>query len=174
MIRAVSSLAVAAILLSGCATKVDYPSLARRDVERVTGTLSPVAAEPAVPASPPPPDAAISARLSRLVQQARAANTRFGEKRGRAERLVGQAAGSAMGSEGWAIASIAVAELESARSDAMIAMASIDEIHAADAIAHYNEPSGDAPAIAAAREQVAALISEQDQTVNALYGRLAG
>jgi hypothetical protein len=171
MIRAVPSLAVASILLSACATKVDYPSLARRDAERITGTVQPVPSEPAPPAPLPPPNAEISARLSQLVQQARAADGRFSEERGRAERLVGQASG--MGSESWAVASVALAELESARSDAMIAMAGIDEIHAADAVAHYNTPSGDAPEIATARDQVAGMIEEQDRTLAALSRRLA-
>lgn len=174
MIRAVLPLAAACLILSACATDVDYPSLARRDAERITGTLPPVDAEPEPPAPLPPPDAVISAQLSQLVEKARTAHGRFGEKRGRAERLVGQAAGSAMGSESWAVASIAVAELESALSDAMIAMAAIDEIHAADALAHYNTPSGDAPVIAAARDQVMDWIEEQDRTLDALSGRLAG
>lgn len=173
MIRAVPTLAMTAILLSGCATKIDYPSLARRDSERITGTVQPIPAEPAPPAPLPPPDAAIAARLTQLVQQAAAADGRFGRQRGQTERLVSQASGSAMGSERWAVASIALAELESARSDTMIAMAAIDEIHVADTMAHHNTPSGDAPLIAAARDQVVALIGEQDRTLAALYGRLA-
>lgn len=174
MIRAVSSLAIAALFLSGCASRIDYPSLARRDAERITGTLQPPPAEPATPAPLPPPDAEISARLSRLVQQARTADSRFEERRGRAEKLVSQASGSAMGSESWAVASIALAELESAHSDTMISVAAIDEIHAADAVAHYNTPSGDAPAIAGAREQVMAVIEEQNRTLSALRGQLGG
>lgn len=78
-----------------------------------------------------------------------------------------------MGSESWAVASIALAELESSHSDGMIVLATLDEIHAKDVQAHYNTPSGDAPGITAARDQVQAWIGEEDRVLSALRGRLA-
>lgn len=78
-----------------------------------------------------------------------------------------------MGSENWAVASIALAELESAHSEGMIVLAALDEIHTKDVVAHYNTPSGDAPGIAAARDQVQAWIGEEDRVLGALRGRLA-
>lgn len=172
MNRALPLLLMASIPLSACATKVDYPSLARRDAERITGTAQPAPQTPVLPPAPPPPDAQLSARLSHLVEQARAANGRFNGQRGQTERLVAQGAKSAMSSESWAVASIALAELESSRSETMIAMTTIDEIHAADALAHYNTPSGDGPAIAAARAQVTGWIEEQDALLEVLGRKL--
>jgi hypothetical protein len=163
---------MASIPLSDCATKVDYPSLARRDAERITGTAQAAASLPVQPPAPPP-DAQLSARLSQLVEQARTANGRFTEQRGRTERLVTQGARSAMSSESWAVASVALAQLESSRSDTMIAMTTIDEIHAVDALAHYNTPSGDEPAIAAARAQVTGWIDEQNAVLDTLGRKLA-
>lgn len=174
MNRALPLLIMVSIPLSACATKVDYPSLARRDAERITGTAQPAAPSPAPSPAPPPPDAQLSARIAQLVEQARVANGRFSQQRGHTERLVAQGAGSAKSSESWAVASVALAQLESARSDTMIAMATIDEIHAADAMAHYNTPSGDKPAIAAASAQVTGWIDQQDAVLNALGRRLGG
>jgi hypothetical protein len=171
MFRAIPCV-IAAVLLSACATKVDYPSLTRRDAERITGTVPPVVAPPTPPAPLPPPDSATTARLDQLVQQASAAHGRFGKAHPRAEQLVGRAYGSAMGSENWAVASIALAELESAHSDGMIALAALDQIHAEDAVVHYNTPSGDAPYIATARDQVLSWIGDEDRVLGGLRGRL--
>jgi len=173
MNRALPLLLIASIPLSACATKGEYPSLSRRDAERITGIAQP-SGQLTAPAPVPPPNAQISARLFQLVEQARVANGQFAEQRGRSERLVAQGAGSAPSSEGWAVASIALAELESARNDTMVAMTSIDEIQAADALAHYNTPSGDAPAIAAAQAQVAGWIDQQDVVLDALGRKLGG
>lgn len=172
MIRAVPCV-IAALFLSACATKIDYPSLARRDAERITGTAAPVGAVPPPPAPLPPADAATTSRLDQLVGQARAAHGRFGSKRTRTEQLVARASGSALGSESWAVASIALAELESVHSEAMIVLAALDEIHTKDELAHYNTPSGDAPGITAARDQVQAWIGEEDRVLGSLRGRLA-
>lgn len=173
MNRALPLLLIASIPLSACVTKGEYPSLARRDAERITGIAQP-SGQSIAPAPVPPPDAQISAQLSQLVEQARVANGQFAEQRARSERLVAQGAGSAPSSESWAVASIALAELESARNDTMVAMTSIDEIHAADALAHYNTPSGDAPVIAAAQAQVAGWIDQQNVVLDALGRKLGG
>ena len=172
MIRAVPCV-IAALLLSACAGHVDYPSLARRDAERITGEAPPVGAVPPPPVPLPPADGAITARLDQLVGQARDSHKRFGSKRQPTEQLVGRASGSAMGSESWAVASIALAELESVHSEAMMVMSALDEIHTEDVVAHYNTPSGDAPGIAAARDQVQAWIGEEDRVLDSMRGRLA-
>lgn len=174
MNRALPLLIMVSIPLSACATKGDYPSLARRDAERITGTAEAASSTPVQPPAPPPPDAQVSARLAQLVEQARAANGRFAAQKGRTEQVVAQGARSAKGSESWAVASVALAQLESARSDTMVAMTSIDEIHTADALAHYNTPSGDEPAIAAARAQVTAWIDEQNAVLDILGRKLGG
>jgi hypothetical protein len=172
MIRAVPCV-IAALLLSACASHVDYPSLARRDAERITGTAPEPGALPPPPAPLPPPDAATKSRLDELVQQAKAAHGRFENQRSRTDQVVGRASSSAKGSENWAVASIALAELESVHSEAMMVLTSLDEIHAKDVLAHYNTPSGDAPYIAAARDQVQTWIGEEDRALDAMRGRLA-
>ena len=64
------------LLLGACATGgANYPSLAIRDAERVTGTL-----QPAPPAAPEPPSAGALASVDGLVAQATSAYDSFRSK----------------------------------------------------------------------------------------------
>jgi hypothetical protein len=72
-----------------------------------------------------------------------------------------------MGSESWAVATIAVSELEVARSEAMLALADLDTL--------YNDTRvrGEDPgAIGTARDTVTGLIARQDQVLGELRARL--
>lgn len=89
--------------------------------------------------------------------------------RGKAQQLANAARDSARASESWAVASVALADLESARSEAMIALADLDQHYAAARIA-----GSDANAIAAARDKVTGWIAEQDRVLADLRGRLGG
>ena len=155
-----------ASVLAACAADQDaYPSLARRDVERAAS------AEPApVPPAPPQPaDPGLAPRLQQLVDRAGKAHERFSARRGRAEQLTASAQGSAIASESWAVASVALADLESARSEAMIALADLDQLYAA---AHIG--GTEAGAIDQARDRVMSLIGEEDQVLATLRSRLGG
>jgi hypothetical protein len=154
-------------LVAGCADDAAlYPSLARRPAERVNGDAPP---PPPPPAPPAAPDKNLLDRLERLVAQAREADAQFRAREGRANALSSSATGAAIGSEAWAVATIAVSDLESARSDAMIALAELDALYAAARI-----DGTDATAIAAARDQAIALVAGQDKALAALRSRLAG
>jgi hypothetical protein len=175
MIRAFPCLGSAALALAlgACAATSDYPSLERRPAERITGSAEVVAAAPAPTPPPAPPAAELTARLAQLVEQARAADQRFGARRGNAERLIGAASGAAVGSESWSVASIALADLESARSDAMVALGALDEIYAAEAVAAADSgKTGNAEAARAAHEQVGALVAQEDAVLAGLRGKL--
>jgi hypothetical protein len=176
MRRAPATLLPLALLLplAACAAAQDYPSLARRPAERASGTAQPVAPE-APPAPPSPPSPELTARLSQLVEQARAAHQRFVAKRPATERAVASGGGGAPGSEGWAVATVALSSLEAARSDAQVALADLDRLYTAETIAASE--TGDhakATAIAAARDQVKALVTEQDEVLDGLRGRMSG
>ncbi|HVR91356.1 MAG TPA: hypothetical protein VHG29_09725 [Novosphingobium sp.] len=167
-IRILAALTGAA-LLSACADDAGgYPSLARRPAERVSGTSEVV---PAVPVTPPlpaaPPSAELSAKLAGLVQQAGVAHRRFTSREAHARGLVSAAAGAAVASESWAVATVALADLESARSDAMIALADLDQLYAAQRI-----EGADAVATGAAREAVIALVAQEDLVLASLRGKL--
>lgn len=167
-------LLAAAVSLTGCAAAKDYPSLDRRAAERVTGSARPATPEPP-PAPPPPASRELTTRLAQLVEQARAAHQRFADRRGTAERLVAAGGGAATGSEGWAVATAALSDLEATRSEAMIALAELDQLFAAESVAaaETGHRAG-VEAIAAARDQVIALVGQEDTVLAALRGRMRG
>lgn len=161
--------ALAVLPLAGCAADYDsYPSLARRPAERISGT-----AEPAPPTTAPPPvvvpSADLTLRLTQLSDQAQAAHREFTGRQARAEDLVGAARGASVGSETWSVASVALADLESSRSQAMVALADLDGIYAAERI-----NGGNGANIAATRDRVIGWIGEEDEVLARLRGRIAG
>lgn len=169
MTRALIPLAATSALLTlaACASDTtNYPSLARRPVERSGTAELPASAPAAAPAPASPQD---TARLASLVEQARAAHRRFMAKQQRAAQIVAAGSGAARGSENWAVASIALAELESARSEAMIALADLDQLFAATRI-----DGSDTAAISAARDEVSGWIGEEDAVLADLRGPLGG
>lgn len=156
-----------AALIGGCAADQEvYPSLARRPIERQME--APPAPPPPPPAVPAPPAPELVARLDQLVAQARAAHAKFESRESKARSLAGSARGSAIASEAWAVATIAVSDLEAARSEAMIALADLDAMHAAAVV-----EGRDASAIGAARESVTALVAREDAILAELRGSLA-
>lgn len=157
-------------LVAACAStgSTGYPSLATRPGERVSGT-----AEPVAPPAPPPATAATGSRIAQLRSQARAAHARFGERRASAATLSAAAQGAAVGSEAWSVAQVALASLEAARSEAVIALADLDSLYVTARIgAVPTDGSGDVDAIGGVREEVIGLIGEEDATLSALRGRL--
>lgn len=160
-------LAGASLALAACASDEGaYPSLGKRPAERITATWPPP------PPAPPPPsaplDPAVAARLGELVATAQGADATFQRRVARTRSVVGTARGAAMGSESWSVATIAVAELESARAQAMVAMAELDSLYA-----EARTTGRDVAPITAARDQVTALIAGEDATLDSLKGALA-
>lgn len=159
-----------ALLLTACGGDGGYPSLARRDAEQVTGTAEP-APGPTEQAPPAPPSPELSSRLAQLVAKARGAHQRFTGEQGRTERLVAGARGAAVASESWSVATVALASLESARSEAMISLADLDTLNASERIAAAGGGSqSDLAAVTAARNQVIALVAQEDAVLSRLRG----
>jgi hypothetical protein len=170
---------VAFLPLAACAAAKDYPSLARRPAEKITSARQTGSATPVLPETPNAPPAApsgqLTTRLAQLVDQARAAHKLFSGKRANAERLVAEGGGSTPGSESWSVATVALSDLESARSDSMLALAELDDLYITETIA--GSQTGDrtrTTAIAGARDQVVALIGEEDDVLAHLRGRMRG
>lgn len=169
---ALSAVAIAAAgTTGGCAADGTYPSLAIRDVERASYTLEPAASELEPPA-PAPPSPGLDGRLAQLADSARAAHSRFLARTARARMLVSQASGAATGSEAWAVATVALSELQAARGVASIALAELDALHTEDQLRGNGLPTADSPAIAAARDAAAALVDEETRVIDSLRGRL--
>jgi len=162
-----------AMALSACASTKDYPSLARRPAERITGTAEVVIPAPEANAAPALPSADFTARLSQLVEQARRGQGRFTEKRAAAEHLIASADGATLGSESWSVASVALGDLDAARSDALVAMGELDELYTAESVkGDETGDYGNAQAAAAAHAEVRGWIAEEDAILARLRGRL--
>jgi|TARA_R110002012_G_scaffold213179_7_gene384270 hypothetical protein len=157
-------------LLAGCAAGSGdgYPSLAVRDVERAEGTFEPVPSPRLdVPQVPVELAGGLDARLSALVEQARQAHADFTGAVPSAERRVQAASGSAVGSDIWAAAQVALADLDSARSISAIALGDLDILYTAATV-----QAEDATPIAAARMTVIALVAEEDDVLARLRAQV--
>ena len=179
----VAALAAASVL-SGCGSQGEFPSLARRPGEvplmvepgatvnadgRPGGSAAPAGPGGDVATSQQPVSAELGTRLAQLERSAREAHARFEGKRARAGQLASAARGAAVASEPWAVATVAVADLESARSDAMVSLGELDRLYAAERI-----DGGDGGAIAAVRDKVTAWVADEDAVLADLAGRLKG
>lgn len=163
--RTAAILVLSAFSLAACAGGApDYPSLARRPIERVTGS-APVAAPTEAP--PAALDSAALGRLDSLVAQARAADRSFHARQPQARALVSAAAGAAAPSEAWSLATVALSDLVSARSDTFVAMSELDTLYARAVVDRV-----DAGQIAAARAAVQAILDDQGKVIDELTARL--
>jgi hypothetical protein len=155
--------ALACAFTAACASSPDdYPSLAIRDAERVSGTLQP--AEPYVPTPAAP---VVLANAASLVEQAAAAHESYRGKLAGARSAVQAARNAGFGSEPWAVASVAVAGLETERSRAMIALAELDRLTVAAAT-----EGGALDELGAAQARVDAMVAEETATIDALLAQL--
>ena len=164
--RKLFALPLAIFLLAGCAGTASerYPSLATRDVERAEGTFEPVPGRQLeVPQVPVTMSGSLDERLAALVEQARGAHAEFTGAVPAAERRVGAAAGS----DSWATAQVALADLDSARSIAATALGDLDILYTAATV-----QAQDSAAIAAARETVIALVREEDDVLARLRAQI--
>jgi len=158
----------ASVSLAGCGSTSGYPSLAKRPAERISGSALPAAPEAAPLATPAPVDASLTARLDRLNAQARTAHERFVALAPQAGQLTAAAQGAAVATEAWSVASVALAQLESRRSEVMVALADLDSLYVRGRV-----DGDDGVTIAAARDQIAAWVADEDATLAVLRGRMA-
>lgn len=147
--------------LAGCSTaSEDYPSLAIREAERVSGTMEAIPPQPYIPPATP---AGVVDRLDQLVADAAGANEAFGAEAPGARTLVAAARGAQPGAESWARAQVALANLEASRSRAMIALADLDRLYVDAAV-----EGAELERIAAARDTVATQVEQQNAAIAAL------
>lgn len=154
-------LALSALALIGaCASPTrDYPSLAVRDAERVSGTLG-------TPAPPPAPlaiPASVRDRAATLEGAARAAHADFLTAASELRAPIRAGQGNPVASEEWSAAQIALALLSGYRSETMVALADLDLIYARA----VDEGLALAP-ISQARTKVESMVADQDRLITAL------
>jgi len=166
--RATRLLTSFVLLLSGCAgPQQGYPSLARRPAENAP------TADPAPPPAPAMSDPALDSELARMTAQVDAGAAAFDKAHATAERAARAANGAAVSSEAWVAAQSAISALESARSDSVSALASLDTLYVdrENAVADGTARSG-AEAIAAVRSRALNIVDSQNDRLDALKGRL--
>ncbi|MCW1382582.1 hypothetical protein OLX02_07080 [Novosphingobium sp. KCTC 2891] len=163
-----------ALFLGACADRSQFPSLARRPAERAYGMAQPVAGPTPASESSIPADATTVARVTALREQARKADARFDSRRPAALRAVAAARGAAVGSDAWSVAQIALADLDSARSDGMVAMADLDRMLVVAAQAAVDGPHADLDVIRPAHAEVDGLMRAELATLNGLRGQISG
>ncbi|MBV1918899.1 MAG: hypothetical protein KUG65_12685 [Sphingomonadaceae bacterium] len=161
------------LCLNACtAGNSSYPSLAIRDVERVRGTAQPV--EPQSPPAPPPPvSEELDVKIVRLLADAERAHKGFLAGSDSVSRTIAAARETTAPADEWVEAQVALADLQSLRSNAVIALAELDQLHAAERIAVPQSPTPSATAIAAAIERIGDWVSEEDQLISRLSEELA-
>jgi hypothetical protein len=156
-------IALACAATAACASGPDaYPSLAIRDAERVSGTL-----QPAQPYVPTPAAPVVLQNAQALVDQAEGAHESFRRQLDGVRNAAQAARGAGIGSERWAVASVAIAGLETERSRAMIALADLDRM----AVAAATE-GGALDELAAAQARVDAIVAQQSAEIDGLLAAL--
>jgi len=159
----------ASLIVSACASDSRYPSLERRDFERVEGNAPPAEPDVATPAAPAPLPTGLTGRIAELREQASASHAVFLRRASAARARANAARGAAQGSTRWSDAIVAISDVESARSDTMFALAELDSMLAVGAVTAADSGAAQGlPEIAAAREEVAALVAEEDAALQAL------
>jgi hypothetical protein len=150
--------------LTACASAQDqYPSLAIRPAERATGTLQPVSAEPVLTPLAP----AMLDKVSQLATDARANHQAFLAQVSGARPAISGGRGAPVGSEAWARAEAALADVRAARSKTMVPLADLDRL-----LVDAGTKGEATDRIAAARDQIEGLLTSEDRTVAELSANL--
>jgi hypothetical protein len=159
------------VTLAGCASTGDrYPSLAIREAEireadRVAGEFAVV--PPAEPTPLPPIAPETAGRLGQLRAQAATAHQKFLAAVPGTRSAVAAARGSGITDDRWASAQVALADLDSSRSEAAIALGDLDLLFADAALAQELRDE-----IVVARTEVTGLIAEEDRVLAELRGAI--
>ena len=152
--HSIGGLLAATCLLSACAGESSrYPSLDIRPAERIQGTANPVA-----PIDVPQTPAVSGQTLTEITDRARSAHADFLAAAPGAQALAAAASGSEPGSNEWASAQVALADLDSARSNAAISLGELDILYMDARLSNQRLDEIDS-----ARAAVLAMLTDEDQ-----------
>lgn len=162
--RRLASCCCSLALLAACASPAaDYPTLAIREEERWTGTFE-------VDPAPPPPAPTAPATLNELeslAEQARAAHAEFLAAIPEARNRAIAARGAGVGSNAWSVAQVAIADLESQRSMAMIALADLDRLYVDSSTAGEQTA-----AVVGVRAEITGLVEQENTLISDLLATI--
>lgn len=163
--RLIASLA---LILSGCAgAPSSYPSLAKRPIE------SAPMQEAVAPPAPQAADAALLAQIKGYTDQAGSGARAFDTAFAKADKAADAAKGSAISSDAWVSAQVAISALEAARNDSISALASLDTLY----VQRTNDVAdgkarGGVEEIDVARKATLAMVDDQNDRIDAMKSRL--
>ncbi len=127
----------------------------------------------AAPQPPAPPLAAETVqRIGQAVEQARKAHAAFSSGMAGATGAVSAARGARAPADSWVAAQMALANLQSQRSEAVIAQADLELMFADERLAGPDRITPTAQALIEARERIAGWVNEQNRTLCRLAGQL--
>jgi hypothetical protein len=163
MLRRLPVLPLLAALAACASAQGEYPSLAIRPAERATGTMQPIPAEPVLtPLAPAALD-----KVSRLAADGQGNHQAFLAQVASARAAISGGRGAAVGSEAWARAEAALADVRAARSKTMIPLVDLDRM-----LVDAGTQGEATDRIAAARNEVDSLVASEDRTVAELSANL--
>lgn len=164
---ALTAVIAPALILASCASaSKNYPSLAIRDAERVTGAF--VITPPPGTSAPAPLNTAMAGQIDGVVARAQSNHRVFMETEPAARRIILSGADAAVTSNAWAKSQIALGDLDSLRSVTAVALGDLDLMYA-DATLAFEERDK----IVAARQQVIDIVREQDRILAQLRGKVS-
>ncbi len=145
-----------------------YPSLAKRPVEshtRETGTV-------ATPA-PAAADPALAQEVSSLQTKATTADAAFQSELGKQRENISAATGSAVMSEAWVAAQMAISTVDSVRYESVAALATLDTLNVArQDSADTARVTADLATIEPVRTRVLAIVDAQNDALDTLRNSL--
>lgn len=147
----------ATLALAACAGSGDhYPSLAVRPAERVGGTFAVTNPVP----DPTPLDQPALSRIDTWLASARAIHARFVDRAASARPQVAAGRGSNPDDNRWALAQVALADLESIRSENAVMLGDIDLLFVDATLSNTERDQ-----VAHARDAILALIQQEDRVL---------
>lgn len=159
-------LALSAAMLSACAgSSADYPSLSIRDFERGQGSLEVPEGTADIRPSPLPADKI--ARIAALRTQIGDSHAKFMAEAPAARSAVRGAAGTSVGDDRWAGAQVALASLESQRSQSAVWLTDLDILFV-DTTLEFEQRE----AVAEARDEATRLVRAEDEILAELRAAL--
>jgi hypothetical protein len=159
MLQRCLALPLFAVLAACAGDQSEYPSLDIRPAERASGTMQPPPAEPLLT---PPPSATLD-RLAQLTRDAEASHKAFLGQVAGTRLAITAGRGAAVGSDAWARAEAALADVRAARAKTMASLADLDRL-----FVDAGTQGQATDRIGAARDRVEGLLASEDRTVGEL------
>ncbi len=157
--------------LGACAETGDYPSLARRPIERISGSAAVAPASSAnIQPETTPVSADLASKLSALEVKAHISDSQFRSKLTSSETTIMAGRGTEVASKAWSNAVTALSDLETTRTATAQLLITLDAIEIDNRSSRLNaDQAGSADSrILAVREEMNTIIADEDKKLKSL------